>query len=579
MVTVMIKLSWFCLIALYCLPVMAERLEIDRGIRAAGLWSFPLLDKPNDWVYLPSKARLALDDQGRPQFSFMRYVENRASTSGSDTITDASGGGVLHFLVLYETPEEQIAQATEVLREKTGNKELSIRGPVVFDKGRYALVSSIVGDTGKTERKLITTGNAPVLEGNRLALSFDLTTQQATLLLNSFQMATPDVSLNFDLGFSGIVDAYDARMVVDWSEVRKSKTYSAGASVYFVSADVEAQIEDMIRNNAIKLESRGSDATMEALLSQVYDKLLTLLFRPVEPERVPKEKRGGLMDALESLTGSDGSLSSRNTTGFGAYVGYQVKDIRSKGVTVLDFNHRASVDRHHFIAFNIGDLYQRYGTNKNYFRDINIEDPVFLQREVHVAVDGDLLPEFSKLINSVTVTLRKVHENGVVTLRELVLDRNTFDQDDKVFKLIYGWDEDEDREQWLNYDFRTHWSFKGGGKHETDWYSTNAAMIDLFAPYERRTIQAVDAGVDMNEEGIRAIIVAIEHPFFGGNRKQQMVIRGNQGLQEPSVEITLPRNSFDYQYSMTWINNDGSRQNTTGRDDSGLIFLDLPPSE
>ena len=43
---------------------------------------------------------------------------------------------------------------------------------------------------------------------------------------------------------------------------------------------------------------------MEALLTTVYAKLLELLFRPVEPERVPDGQRGGLMDALNTMLDS-----------------------------------------------------------------------------------------------------------------------------------------------------------------------------------------------------------------------------------------------------------------------------------
>ena len=222
------------------IPAQAQRLSVDQGMRAAGLWCFPLVDAADRWVYLPSQARLATDEASLPEFSFIRYVMNELGQEESArTIERARGGGVLHFLVLYETPEEQVLRAQQELRRRLDDDALTLRGPVIFEQGRYALVSSILNPaSGTGERKLLATGRAPVLEGNRLALSFDLDPEQSTLLLESFRMPTPDVSLTFDMAFSGLTDAYDATMTVDWSKVKEHVGAKAGGTVYFVSADV-----------------------------------------------------------------------------------------------------------------------------------------------------------------------------------------------------------------------------------------------------------------------------------------------------------------------------------------------------
>ena len=74
----------------------AQPVLMDRGVRAAGLWCFPVAGDPLQYVYLPAGAKLATDDQGRPQFSFVRYVVNTPGDSArSATITEASGGGIL----------------------------------------------------------------------------------------------------------------------------------------------------------------------------------------------------------------------------------------------------------------------------------------------------------------------------------------------------------------------------------------------------------------------------------------------------------------------------------------------------
>ena len=140
--------------------------------------------------------------------------------------------------MLLDTPQPLIHDAEKALREKYKKDEIALRGPIVFQDGRYTLVSSILksvpeasaaGDGGagseKVEHAVIATGRAPVLEGNRLALSFDLDPERAALLMQSFQMNTPDVSLVFDMTFDGLSDAYDAELTIDWSEVKQSQAF------------------------------------------------------------------------------------------------------------------------------------------------------------------------------------------------------------------------------------------------------------------------------------------------------------------------------------------------------------------
>lgn len=558
-----------------------QQIAVDRGLRAAGLWCFPLVTDPRTYVYLPAAARLAQDETGNPQFSFIRYVINEpGSEAGGATITAARGGGVLHFLVTYDTPEEKVEEAEKALRERLDDKEVTVRGPLVFADGRYSLVSSVLDPAkGLPERTMLATGRAPVLEGNRLALSFELQPEQASLLLESFKMATPDVSLVFDMTFQGLTDAYEAELFIDWTEVRTSKAFRAGGSVYFVSADVEAAFDELFRRNAIRLRSSGSDAAMEALLTNVYDKLLELMFQRVEPDRVPEAQRGGLMDAINALIDPrSGPLSSRKTTGFGLYAGFQLKEMRSSGTSVLNFNHRSLVDRHSFITFNIGDFYKRWGGDPDYFRAVNLADPTFQQREVHVGIDGALLPEFDKFVNSVTLTLRKQHGNGAVTVQELVLDRASVNKAGGDLRLVYGWNGDDDRAAWLAYDYRTRWSFKGGGSYETDWTPGDAAMIDLFAPYERRTVQLVGNAETLASNGVRAVIVQVEYPFFTGTRRQQLVARAGEPVDQ-QLEITLPLNQFEYDCSITWQLEGGRRLSRSGKDSSGLVFIDELPQE
>jgi hypothetical protein len=555
--------------------------SLDRGFRLAGLWCFQVAGDTNQYVYLPGAARLARDADGRPQFSFVRYVSDAPAGAEGAGIGTARGGGVLHFLVEYVTPAESVAAARQALREVAGDSA-RLRGPIVFTGGRYTLISSVVRTDSGPNHVVLATGSAPVLEGNRIALSFDLAPEAAALLLATFRTAAPDISILFDMTLSGLSAAYDAELEVDWADVRRTMDLQAGGTVYYVGADVKLLFDSLMRSNSIRLRSSGGDAAMEGLLQVVYDKLLTLMFRPAQPEEAPAAERGNMLDALAMLSNPQRmSDMSRQITGFGLYAGFKLQELKTSGRSVLRFNHRAPSERHATIVFNIGDLYRRFGGDTAHFRAVNLLDPLYQRRELLIAVDGALAAELERggAINSVTVTVRKRHENGRQTLKEVVLDPRRLNVDSAPLRVTYGWDGDDDRLAWLQYDVRTQWSFAGGGVYRTPWAAMEASMIDLYAPFERRVVQVVGDSAALARQRVRAVVVDVQYPFFDRQRRHQMVVRVAAPAGEHQVEILLPRDQFGYDYSVRWQLEGGRSRSAGGHDSSGLIFIDEVPEE
>ncbi|CAL2102221.1 conserved protein of unknown function [Tenacibaculum sp. 190130A14a] len=568
-------------IALLCsISIFSQQIYIDQGTQVNGLWCFPLHNDTNTYLYLPTQARLALDEEKHPKFSFMRYITEKPSEDNANSVSEAGGGGILHFLVLYDTPQEQIVEAERQLKEKLDNDEVIIKGPIIFESASYTLVSSILNKESKeSERKILSVGTAPVMENSRIALSFEVNPLNSKLLLESFKMDTPDISLIFDLQFSGLSEAYDATLEIDWSEVKKSKSFGAGGNVYFVSADVELGLDELFKDNSIKLITNGSDDKMESLLNTVYEKLLELMFEPVQPAIVPEAERAGLMDALTAMVGPDGPLSSGNTFNFGLNASFQMKELRVEGQSRLFFKGRSTVDRHHFITFNIGDLHQTYGEDTRFFKDVPIWDPAFQQREVFVGVDGELEKEFENMLNSVTLSLRKKHANGNETLAEVFINKESFKDYDGNLSMRYLNQGDSIRTDWLTYEYRTVWKFKGGGSYESDWNQENGAMVNLFTPFERKTIYLDGDLSSMKDQEVRAISIQIKYPFFNQVKKDRMTIRPTDKLDEKSFEITLPITIEEVDYTITWLRKNNPPVSKKGKDKYGLIFIDELPKE
>ena len=561
----------------YCLISNGQSILIDQGVNADGLWCFPILKKENSYRYLPQRVRLSLQNDSIPEFSFLRYITEKPSENNSKTITEAGGGGILNFLVLYDTPQELISNAERFLKKKFENDEIIIEGPIIFDSGKYTLVSSILNPAGESKKSILGSGSAPIIENSKIPLSFNVDPLKSKLLLESLKMSTPDVSLIFELGFSGLTENYEAELEIDWSEVKKSHAFDAGGSIYFVGADVGLGFDKLRKDNAIKFTSVGKDESMESLVQTVYTKLLELMFKPTPLEQVPEEHRGGLEDAIGSLIGSNGAMGSRNTTGFGLNVGYQYKEHRTTGKSNMVFKGRSLVNRNHYITFNAGNLYKKYGDNKDIFKDVPLWDPAFQQRDVYVGIDGTIENEFDKMLNSVTVKLNKKHQSGDATLKEVLLTKNTYKESNGKIAMSYLNHGDADQNEWLNYEYQTVWKFIGGGTYSEDWKTATASMINLYTPFQRRKIEISGDVETLNEKNVRAVAVKINYDFFGEPKSKNLTIYPKKELNDKFFEITLPKGSDKVEYTITWYVKNAAPIQKNGIDEYGLLFIDEFP--
>jgi hypothetical protein len=574
----------YCLLLMVIITKAGAQLPlIDKGVEAEGIWFFPVLGDSLKYVYLPYHGELARNEDNLPRFSFMRYVMNMPvnnttpNNTSSQTISVAEGGGILNFLVLYRTPEDLLENATQTLRRKLRNDSIKVQGPIVFESGRYALVSSILqGDASQRQKQILSVGNAPVLENSSVALSFDLSPTSSSILMENFKMATPDVSLVFDMGFSGLTEDYDAELDVDWSEVRKNQSFNAGVNIYFVAADVKLAFDELFKKQAIKLKVNGKNEAMDALMQTAYDKLLTLMFAPVQPEQLPPQTQGNLMSTLtQAITGKDGALGSKNTIGFSAEVGYQLKEMKTSGTTKLYFKGRSLVQRRHFITFNIGQLHHIYGANERIFRTASIYGPEFQKRNIVVGVDGDLEKEFNNMLNSVTVILEKNHLSGEKTTQSVLVNKNVKKADTVVPVLYYGYDKDST--DWLRYKQRTVWQFRGGASYESPWKTQDAAMINLYVPFKRKKISLEGDMEKLAQKDITAISIQISYPFFSQLKQERITLKTSAELNNTGFEITQPENQEEIDYNITWIKKNGELIQKAGKDKIGLIFIDDLP--
>ena len=245
---------------------------------------------PHKYYYVPDAPRLATKRDGTPEFTFIKY----AKTDG------ATKGGIIHFLVTWGFSEGELSSAESTLRLK--DPEARIAGPVPFKEGTFKVVSATAGEGGLFNRRIVGEGKAPIMPGQKAAVSIALTEEGASLLWESFKNPTSDISVMFALKFAGVTPAFQAKLKVNWDKVYTQhdiKLHAEGTiKVVKLQADVRAILEELRQKGAIQLEVVGENQDMQKMLDVVYGHLLSLMCEkvpmgPGEATGTPAKKSPG----------------------------------------------------------------------------------------------------------------------------------------------------------------------------------------------------------------------------------------------------------------------------------------------
>ncbi|MGH9888635.1 MAG: hypothetical protein ACREBE_24090, partial [bacterium] len=220
----------------------AARILIDKPVKAAELTLFPDLSDPKAYYYISDKPRLATDAEGRPQFSFLRWVDNVRSGADQGEAREGEGGGLVHAVVALSVSTEQLRDAQrELQRKKPGAK---IVGYVPYSSGIFGLVSSFKDPkTGNLVTQVVGLGKAPLLDGEKAAVSILLTKQGAKILWESFETPTPDISFSFEMELDGYHSPLGAKVEANWSQIYAHEAFAAGFASTYLSAEVNAAFD------------------------------------------------------------------------------------------------------------------------------------------------------------------------------------------------------------------------------------------------------------------------------------------------------------------------------------------------
>src|SRR5258705_5701994 len=260
--------------------------------------------------------------------------------------------------------------------------------------------------------------------------------------------------------------------------------------------------------------------------------------------------------------------------GFAILASFEMKTVHQKGTFKIDLNKYTTDDLTLRFDENIGDMRSLMKEGEN-FRQVNLDDPLYKQRELVVFVDGMNAKDFGDYINFATVQMRKKHQGGDETQDEVRIDRVNFSKEGNNFKLMYGWKGDADRRAWMNYEYQTTWSFFGGKEVQLPWTRGNAGAINLAPPFQKHSVDLQADPDNIAKAEIRAITGKVYYKLGEAEQVKQVTLKPAKGQLSAKIDFILPVNQTNYDYEIKWTlkgNGTATSGRKTGSD--AVLFVD-----
>lgn len=594
-----------------------QQILLDKPVKAGELILFPTVSDVNSYYYLPDKPRLGVNN-GLAQFSFLRYVKNATSErTTNETVSESGfGGGVLHALIELTVSDEMIAAADKSLKKI--NARAKIVGPIIFKSGTVALITSIAQSSNENNQKVIGLGHAPILENQKSAVSIQLNNLNSKILWESFNTPTPDFSFNFEMEIEGYLSPKRILIEADFQRIYSNKTVQSAVVSPVLAAEINLALDELFDSGAIKITQIGNDEDLEKLKQTAYEQIINLIFEKVGGTGVPqlnqllpnnqksmldratemlsnarkdardenkriedsereKEERVEQMKS-RALTGvnksrkekglpeiegfetnsNNNDLSNSNNTpqkepipGLAVAVSYQQKQVKQVGTYRIDLNKYTEATRSIPFAYNPGNV---KNLCPSCFKEVNLDDPLMKQREINTSIAGIGNDDFSSYINFVNIVIKKKHQSGEETIQEVKIDKKEFNNQGNLYRMVYGWKGDDNRNKWLEYDYKTLWSFKGNHQVESPWIKNNFSSINLEPPFNRKNIY-IEVDQDfVSENEVRGLEIKIITKLNNNDSDVKLInLKTNQNELTSNVQVLLPMKAEQYEYEITYF--------------------------
>lgn len=509
----------------------------------------------NEYYYLPTNLRLSKKDDGTPEFIFVKYTTEENAAAGGVQ------GALMHFLMEWGLTPAQEKELQQQINAKLGDlksvnpKYASVKNPKVL--GPATLKSDVEGETfrivsgtltnDKFTPNMVTSGKAPLLPGAKMAVAAILEKNGAQLLAATFEKARSitDVSLNLRFQYEVLTPAVDGVITVNWTQI--SMLYQEFTREY---SHTDKDDDTMPVSNSLK-DDIITDTEKDSLFSfLIENKAVVIKLDQLKPDNpIAKEVTDAFLEYfLSSVAEKDFALPEEGKPVESLKNEYQPSEdlyqytFNSKrmetkmrmGTETYNLKLRIPVVQEMSITENLASWYDGVKHNNKCVTSVNLNDPFFQHREIHLILDGEAEQMFGDEVNAVSVDIRKKRSSGNDFQDAITIDKNTLTKG-TLASLTYARGEDKNPDV---YEFRTSWNLKGNLYPENPkWEKGDWKGINLVAPVSPRTVLFEGDLTELQEMGIPRATLQLRYQKFGKEVETNIPLTVSKGL--PLVEKTI----------------------------------------
>ena len=516
--------------------------------------------KSKNWYYLPTSPHISKHPDGTPQFSMVRFVTDKTKQEGGVE------GAILHFMVEYGLSAAQKAETEKLL--KKAEKGAILKGTVPLEVGSegssFNVVSATLNDKGFAST-LITSGKAPVMEGQKVAVAARLDQYGATLLAKSLENPTTDISVVFDLQYIVKLPAYDVSVSINYdryhevqNEYTETKNKTTSRKRYWdpkwynplkistrkttvITESEQQQMIDFLQESGVvtfNYIQHVPDADKEIVESGLYKLVLESFFdmqkrlgTPSDEELTSDEESDD--DKARADERRKEASKAKNYT----YTTYQRKEITRKSTQTLSLKKTIARYEPHQMVGNIGTWYKQYKDNPKLFSEVNLDDPFFQRRELRFIIDNEAYDIFKDMVNYATVKIRVPRKDGQPFMEEATFDRKYIEQNGQTISLSYARMNDDAG----IFEYATQWSLRGGQLYpvKPKWQQGEIMAVTLAAPVQPQAIEAEADLSELDQLGISRASVELRYKRFGRQYSDTQGLALSPGQGESLVQKTI----------------------------------------
>jgi hypothetical protein len=590
------------LIAVFLLSLsqLVAQVKYDEGrVQIDGIQLLQDSTDENAYYYLTRFVRLSTKDDGSYELLCIKYVGEG----------DSASGGLFHALIEFSLPQDVI-EAVEVKLKQQKGESAYIAGPVPMKQtvnentnevGKFNVVSSILTNTEGEDAftsNVITSGFSPLLPNSKAAIAAKLNPAGATLLWESLSGATSDVSVSIHGYYEAKVKGYNAIISAEAETVYEHYSRVINSQEGYSKQQLRKISDEMVQNQVINVEvfdrseGLGIDTKdMQSIVDIITDKLVEVMFDTKagwakQPEGEVAVEAGQLKGRQERGWFSSTFGGAQNTPYFSdnQYVVKKRKDVKSNKF-YLNLSKSTTIKVPTHTSGNIAGIYGTLKDDERYFRVVNLADSDFQKREVFFQIDGGFSDSFNDILNSVSISFKKVYgENKDDATSDLLFTNKDLNAG-KDFKTIVYPRLGIEGSEWLDYEYKMSWNLKGETKPiiipkaANQWKSENLSLIALVPPFKKKIIDIDADRSAFKDANIKTATIRFFSILNGKASAQRTIILRENDAENTMQAILYYDEGEPLAYQITWYSKNGKYSEKIKELEEDYVFLIIPSAE